>query len=139
MAYRPININPIDLMPSTALGVSIPFDNQTAFNSVYTTADQLKYNIINYLLTDKGERIFNAGFGAGLRGLLFEQMIPENLESLQIRIGDELAQNFPKILVTDLSVVPNYDENYLTLTIRYNIENTGNSDEILLNFNNNGI
>lgn len=139
MAYRPININPLDLTPSVALGVSIPFNNQTAFNSVYTTAEQLKYNIINYLLTDKGERIFDIGFGAGLRAELFEQMTPEKLETMQVVIGEEIAQYFPKVQITELSFTPNYDQNYLTLTIRYNIENTGKADEILLNFNNNGI
>jgi len=139
MAYRPIQINPLDLKPSIAIGVSIPFEQSNVFTSVYTTAEQIKYNMINYLLTDKSERIFNVGFGAGLRGELFEQMEPNNLESLEARIGDELRGYFPNVQLTQVKLVPSYDENYLTLRIRYNIENTGKSDEILLNFNNNGI
>ena len=134
MAYRPININPLDLKPSVALGVSIPFNNQSAFSSVYTTAEQLKNNIINYLLTDKRERVFNIGFGAGLRSQLFEQITSDRLDALEVRIGEELASYFPKIVLTELSIVPSYDENYITLKIKYNIENTGKADEILLNF-----
>ena len=136
MAYRPINISPLDLKPSTAIGVSIPFDDQSAFNSVYTTSEQLKYNIINYLLTDKRERLFNPGFGAGLRGELFEQMTSEALTTLEVRIKSELETYFPKIVVTELGIVPNFDNNYFTFTISYEIQNTGKSDQILLNFNN---
>lgn len=139
MAYRPININPFDLKPSVALGVSIPFGNQSAFSSVYTTSDQLKYNIINYLLTDKGERVFNIGFGAGLRSQLFEQMTPDKLDALEVMLGEEIANYFPKVMLTELRVIPNYDQHYITLRIRYNIENTGKSDEILLNFNSNNL
>jgi hypothetical protein len=57
MAYNLRNINVLDLKPSTGVGVAIPFSNRTAFTTVYTTKEQLKYNIINFLLTDKGERM----------------------------------------------------------------------------------
>ena len=50
MAYNLRNINVLDLKPSTGVGVSLPFSNTTAFTTVYNTKDQLKYNIINYLL-----------------------------------------------------------------------------------------
>ena len=53
MAYNLVKISPLDLKPSTAIGVKIPFSKPSAFQSVYTTKEQLKYNIINYLLTDK--------------------------------------------------------------------------------------
>jgi hypothetical protein len=136
MAYRPININPLDLKPSVAIGVSIPFNNQSAFNSVYTTADQLKYNIINYLLTGKKERLFNPGFGAGLQNELFEQMTTDKLKTLELRIKTEVEAYFPNVLLTDVSIAPSYDQNYFTFKISYSILNTGKSDEILLNFNN---
>lgn len=136
MAYRPIQINPLDLQPSTAIGVAIPFDNQSAFTSVYTTANQLKYNIINYLLTDKRERLFNAGFGAGLRSELFEQMVGTDLEATELRIKTDIENYFPRVALSEIKLIPTYDENYLTLRIRYSILNTNTNDEITLNFNN---
>ena len=74
MAYNVRNINVLDLRPSTGIGVSIPFSNPAVFETVYNTKDQTKYNLINFLLTDPRERIFNPSFGAGLRGKLFEQI-----------------------------------------------------------------
>ncbi len=136
MAYRPIQIDPLDLQPSTAIGVSIPFDNQTAFTSVYTTANQIKYNIINYLLTDKRERLFNPGFGAGLRSQLFEQMVGNDLEAFELQIKTDIESYFPKVTLQEIKLIPSYDENYLTLKIRYNITNAGSSEDITLTFNN---
>jgi phage baseplate assembly protein W len=72
MAYQVRNINPLDLQPSTGIGVSIPFSSKSVFTTVYTTQEQLKYNIINYLLTNRKERVFVPNFGAGIRDLLFE-------------------------------------------------------------------
>ena len=59
MAYGLKKISPLDLRTSTAIGVNIPFSAQNVFTSVYTTKEQTKYNLINFLLTDKGERPFS--------------------------------------------------------------------------------
>ena len=136
MAYRPISINPLDLRASTAIGVSIPFSSQGVFTSVYTTAQQLKYNIINYLLTDKRERLYDPNFGAGLKSYLFEQMTGLGLEGLEENIKQDIQRYFPKALVSGIKIVPNYDQNYFTLSIDYAIQNTGIEDQILLNFQN---
>jgi phage baseplate assembly protein W len=136
MAYRPISINPLDLKASTAIGVSIPFSSQGVFNSVYTTSQQLKNNIINYLLTDKRERLYDPSFGAGLRSYLFEQMTDLGLEGLEEAIKVDIQRYFPKALVSGINITPNYDQNYFTLSISYSIQNTGIQDQILLNFQN---
>jgi hypothetical protein len=138
MAYKLGSINPLDLKPSTAIGVSIPFDNQSVFKSVYTTADQLKYNIINYLVTDKRERLFFPNFGADLRRQLFEQMTSSSLGALEFRISEELQAYFPQIEVTELGFKPDPNQNLLTFSLVYGIRNTGKSDEILINYATNG-
>jgi hypothetical protein len=80
--------------------------------------------------------LFNPGFGAGLRSQLFEQMVGSDLEATEVRIKADLENYFPKISLTDIKMVPTYDENYVTLRIRYSIINTNTQDEIVLNFNN---
>ncbi len=63
MAYNLTRRNVLDLRPSTGVGVALPFNNpRGVFKTVYTTKEQLKYNLINFLLTDKRERIFNPNF-----------------------------------------------------------------------------
>jgi hypothetical protein len=136
MAYQVRNINPLDLKPSTGIGVAIPFSSKSVFTTVYTTQEQLKYNIINYLLTGRKERVFNPGFGAGLRDLLFEQITQESLQSLEISIRSGLEINFPNINVIDLSVITDQDKNTIYVSFSYEIINTGIQDEININFQN---
>ncbi len=47
-----------DLIDRQAIGVSIPFSKSSVFNQTFTTADQIKSNLINYFLTNKIILIF---------------------------------------------------------------------------------
>ena len=136
MSYQARNISPLDLRPSTAIGVSIPFSSPTLFTSVYTTQEQLKYNIINFLLTGKRERVFNPGFGAGLREQLFEQITTESIATIESNIRSGVEANFPNVNITQLAVTSTYDNNTINILFSYSIINTGQTDQISLNFEN---
>ena len=58
---------PIDLTPSVAVGYGFPLDGNAVFIPTFTTREQLKANLVNYLLTNKGERLFRPDFGGDLR------------------------------------------------------------------------
>ena len=60
---REITINPLDRKRNIYIGVSLPFNGRSVFNFTTNTKDQTKSNIINLLLTNRGERIFNPEFG----------------------------------------------------------------------------
>ena len=136
MAYNARNINPIDLKPSTAVGVSLPFSTPQAFTSTYTTQDQLRYNIINLLLTDRGERVFVPDFGAGIAAQVFEQITPELLSSLESIVKTSIENQFPNVVVTKATATPTYDNNAVNIQVQYSIINTGQTDQITLNLEN---
>ena len=136
MAYGVKNIPVIDLKPSTALGVSIPFSTPSVFTSVYTTQEQIKYNIINYLLTGRRERVFRPGFGAGLREQLFEQITDGNMMTLEAQIKSGVESNFPNIVVATVNITAQPDINTITVNFSYTITNTGQTNQIFLNFAN---
>jgi phage baseplate assembly protein W len=136
MAYQVRNINPLDLKPSIGIGVSIPFSTKSVFTTVYTTQEQLKYNIINYLLTGRKERVFNPNFGAGLRDLLFENITSRNIQDTELSIRSGLEINFPNINVSELFIKPEPDNNTIVINFSYIIINTGIEDEININFQN---
>ena len=102
MAYNIRNINVLDLRKSTGIGVSLPFNNPAVFQTVYTTKDQVKYNLINFLLTDPRERIFNPIFGAGIRGKLFEQITDSTADDLDLLIRSGVERYFPNVVITQL-------------------------------------
>lgn len=132
MAYNLKKINVLDLRPSTGVGVALPFSTPAVFQTVYSTKDQLKYNIINYLLTDQRERIFNPSFGANIRGQLFEQITANTTDNLDLQIRSGIEQYFPNVTITALTFGGSPDENLLIVKFSYTINNTGDSDNIVI-------
>lgn len=136
MAYGIKKISPLDLMPSTAIGVAIPFSAPNVFTSVYTTKDQTKYNLINFLLTDPRERVFNPSFGAGLRARLFEQLDIDTYESIEQNLTSQLENNFPQIQIEDLKVLGSIDRQSINIQFSYTIKRSKESDSVTITVQN---
>lgn len=136
MAYNLVQIPIADLKPSTALGVAIPFSAPSVFTSVYTTLEQTKYNIINFMLTDTRERPFNPNFGAGLRSRLFEQITETDLDSLKATISNQIESYFPNVLVVNLSIQGNQDDNSISIELTYSLKNIKSIDSLVLKIQN---
>ena len=86
---------PIDSVERKAVGFSLPFNGPAVFNPTYTVRDQTKSNLINYLLTNRGERVFNPNFGADLRSLLFQNITETTTDELENIIQSDIATYFP--------------------------------------------
>jgi phage baseplate assembly protein W len=136
MAYGLKNIPVIDQKPSTALGVKVPFAAPNAFTSVYTTKEQLKYNMINYFLTDRRERVFNPNFGAGLRRRLFEPIDFGDLQDLKQSIINQVQAYFPLVTITLLDITAVPDEGAIKITFNYTVPSMGMEDSITLQIQN---
>ena len=74
MAFGAKRIFPIDTKPGTGVGVAIPFNAPGVFRTTYTTQNAIKTNLIDFFLTEPGERYLNPTFGGGLRSFIFEQI-----------------------------------------------------------------
>jgi phage baseplate assembly protein W len=134
MAFGAKQIFPNDLKPRTAIGVDLPFNGPGIFILNYTTKDAIKNNLINYFLTNPGERPANPTFGAGLRKYIFTQIDTGNLDFIQEDIQQKLGKNFPNITVDSVEVLAQEDYNIINVVIKYSIINTGINDELQINF-----
>jgi phage baseplate assembly protein W len=134
MAFNIQQINPLDLQPRKAVGVGLPFSSNSVFNSTYTTQDALKANLINYFLTEKGERFLNPNLGAGLRALLFDQMTEDKKEEIQYTIRQGVAEWFPNVIIQDLATRYAQDSNTATVLMRYIVSQTNIQDQLVINF-----
>jgi phage baseplate assembly protein W len=85
------------------------------------TADKIKINLINYLLTDKKERIFNPNFGANLRALLFENIEDNTLDNLQERIQNDIRRFFPMVNIREVQFEKLTDNNTVNFSLTYDI------------------
>lgn len=134
MAFNVRQINPLDLQPSVGVGVKIPFTSPSVFTTTYTTADATKTNLINYLLTNPGERYLNPTFGAGIRAFLFDQYTVDKDEELQDSIKTGISTWFPNIDISSIRTQMDLITGVFTVNLRFSIRNTGLEDELLINF-----
>jgi phage baseplate assembly protein W len=134
MAFGARQISPIDFNKSAAVGVDIPFSAPGVFKPNYTTKEAIKNNLINFFLTNPGERPLNPSFGAGLRNFIFEQIVDDNLDFLKEEIQSGLNNFFPNINVINLDILKNEDNNEISVSMDYNIQNTGINDSLNLDF-----
>jgi len=135
MAFGARRIYPNDLRPRVAIGVDLPLSGPVAFIPNYQTKDAIKNNLVNYLLTNPGERISNPTFGAGLRSYIFTQISEKNLDYIQEDLQEKIKTTFPDIVVDDVEVFQSYNSNTIQVNINYSIPNTGINDTLELNFN----
>ena len=122
--------NPIDLQASRAVGFGFPINGDAVFVPTFTTREQTKANLINYLLTNKGERVFRPTFGGDLRNLLFENILESTQNDLTLRIQNDITRFFPNIVVKQLEFNNQEDRNTINFILTYQIENFGTEDLI---------
>jgi phage baseplate assembly protein W len=134
MAYRAGQIYPNDLISGRAIGFNLPINGNAVFDSNYQTRDAIKVNLINFLLTNPGERPDNPEFGGGLREFIFTQIQSDNLEFLREDVQNKISNNFPNVSIENLNVLSNPDNNEITVEISYSIPNTNINDQLELNF-----
>ena len=156
MAFGQKQISPIDFDKSAAVGINLPFSGpgalqntstsgsvtlpinpsviQTPFVCNYTTKDSIKNNLINFFLTNPGERPLNPSFGGGLRDFIFEQITDNNLDGLEDTITFKLNDFFPNVNVDSLEILKQTDNNNITVDLKYSIINTNIYDTVELNF-----
>jgi|TARA_R110001606_G_scaffold93639_2_gene207955 phage baseplate assembly protein W len=134
MAFNAQQIYPIDFNKSAAVGIDIPFNAPSVFRPNYTTKAAIKNNLINYFLTNPGERPLNPEFGGGLRAFIFEQITDNNLDFLEEQISSDLNNFFPNVNVSNLEILKQEDLNTITVLLSYNVINTNINDTLEIDF-----
>lgn len=130
MAYTIPNIHPLDNQKRKIIGFSLPFNNSAVFNPTYNTKDQIRSNLINYFMTNKGERVFNPFFGSNLKKFIFENINNITVDLLLTKIREDIKLYFPNVFLEKLNVNTNEDKNFFNLQIYYSIIKYGISDNI---------
>ena len=134
MAFGAKKIFPLDTKPSVGVGIGLPFNAPGVFRITYTTQESIKYNLINFFLTNQPERYLNPLFGGNLRRFIFEQISEGNIENLNQYLQESINDYFPNVVVEALDIIPQADNNQVDITLKYYIENTGINDNIQLTF-----
>ena len=133
MAFNVKRIDPLDLQPRKAIGVSLPFSGKGVFNSTYTSKDAVKTNLINLLLTGNGERYLNPFLGTGLRSYLFENITEDTLRRAKADITNTINVYFPRVEILELQISSEPDTNTFITYLKYRVTESDIQDEIIIN------
>ena len=135
MAFGEQQIFPIDFKNNAAVGINLPFNGPAAFISNYQTQDAIKNNLINFFLTNPGERFLNPNWGGGLRNFFYEQIVEDNMDIIIDNVSSKIANSFPNIVISSLDVLKNENDSTIIIKLKYYINNTNIVDDITLSFN----
>ena len=160
MAYRVENTGSLDYQ--LAIGVSLPFNADGVFNPTYTSTDQMRANLINFILTNKGERPLNTTYGSDIRKYLFSEITDSSyafgitgynntnsnpsttaisgvqpytnlgVKDLEAQLKSEISTNFPQLIIKQISITPSQDDNTVEIKVIYSFM-TDENNQIILN------
>lgn len=95
----------------------------------------IRESLKNLILTDQGERPFQPTLGGDVRRQMFEILDEKTLLRLKNAIEITIHNHEPRVVLRDLSIVPDYDNNQVTITIFYTtINNPGQLQQLPVTF-----
>ena len=130
MAQIVNNVFPTPGSGSVALGFSLPMSGKAVFNPTFTTKEVIKTNLLNWLLTNRGERVMRPLFGANLRDFIGEGINDGTNSAIEARIKDNISLEFPSVTVKSVEFDNQPDRNTINLFRNYIISNIGAEDSI---------
>jgi len=110
------------------------------FRSSYSTEEQAITNLVNLLLTRKGERLMQPNFGSLIPEFVFEQNSDDNRENLRLSVITDINYWLPYILLDSVQVVSesdiafpdSYSEHNVQIKISFRVTNVGANRTITL-------
>jgi phage baseplate assembly protein W len=122
-----------------SVGVSLPFTvgNNGFFAVTYTTKEQIKSDLKNLILTNRGERMMQPDFGCNLRQAIFEQIDDGGVNDfIQTEIETAIQRWLPFIIVNNIDVYSDSnskDNNRINVRLDYTLSFAGNNSRDSLN------
>ena len=118
-----------------AVGILLPLElgANGYFRQSFDILTQVRSNLINLLLTKKGERVFNPEFGCNIHNVLFENSSDETQAAVSTAIKEAVGRWLPYVTVENVQTVKAPDDNEITVTLTFSIRNNINvTDTITL-------
>jgi phage baseplate assembly protein W len=137
-----VNVQDLSENDYKSLGISInkTSDSNGLFDVNYTTLSQVKYNLINLILTRKGERVMQPTFGCDVWRILFEPIVEGQIDSeIERTIVEAVSTWLPYINID--RILFDYDENdidnhRINLELQFSLaSNPAIRDSVTINVN----
>jgi|APSaa5957512576_1039674.scaffolds.fasta_scaffold168176_2 phage baseplate assembly protein W len=116
------------------LDVDSDFTRHPYTNDVgkFINEEAVKQSFFNLLSTKYGERPFQPWIGSGVHEILFENMDESTALLLQYKIEDVINNHEPRMILHEVSAIPNYNANAYEITVGFSVVNQPEPLEITL-------
>lgn len=116
-------------MAATSLSfrdVNIAFKKHPVTDDVVVSKDNaaIKQAIVNLLLTNKGEKLFNPRYGSDIRNYLFEPLDYATAGQVNNNIRSTINNFEPRVNILSLETTPNFDDNGFDVKLTFEILGT---------------
>ena len=103
--------------------VNIAFKKHPVTDDVVVSKDNaaIKQAIVNLLLTNKGEKLFNPDYGSNIRNFLFEPLDYATAGQVNTNIRYTISTFEPRVQILSLSTTPNFDDNGFDVELSFEI------------------
>ena len=103
--------------------INITFKKHPVTNDLVVSRDAsaIKQAIVNLLLTNKGEKLFNPEYGSDIRAYLFEPLDYGTAAQIQRNIAYSVNKHEPRVQIEDLRANPNFDDNGFDVEMTYSV------------------
>ena len=121
-------------MADIALGITLPIKlGKTGyFEQAFDTITQVKSNLINLLLTVKGERVFQPTFGSDLHSLVFTQMDEEYEQNVKRAIQTAVSKWLPFLTIIEQNVTRDQDRNRTLVELTFGLNTQADITETIV-------
>jgi len=121
-------------MVDIALGITLPIKlGKTGyFEQAFDTITQVKSNLINLLLTVKGERVFQPTFGSDLHTLLFTQMDEEYEANVKRAIQSAVSKWLPFLNIVEQTVTRDHERNRTLVELTFSLNTQADITETIV-------
>ena len=121
-------------MADTALGITLPIKRGKTgfFEQAFDSLTQVKSNLINLILTRKGERVFQPSFGSDLHSLVFTQMDEEYEQNVKRAVQSSVNKWMPFLNIVEQTVTRDEDRNRTLIEATFSLRNNADITETIV-------
>jgi len=114
---------PIQRVSQGFKDVSMTFQRNPLNDDLVTLKNQtaISRSVKNIIFTQPGEKFFDEDFGSRVSRFLFENINPITASNIRDEIVQSILNYEPRVKLSDVFVIPDYDGNVMNVAIVYNI------------------
>ncbi len=114
---------PIQRVSQGFKDVSMTFQRNPLNDDLLTLKNQtaIARSVKNIVFTQPGEKFFDEDFGSRVSRFLFENINPVTASNIRDEIVQSILNYEPRVKLSDVFVIPDYDGNIMNVAIVYSI------------------